>query len=149
MTTWKKFLEKHYFDPENTASFAGPLKLYRYLKNTEKFDVRYKDVVNWLKDREAYSLHEQARKPKKRSRVVIEGIDGQWDIDLMDVGSLSKKNDGVKFLLVAIDVFSKYLFARPLKTKTGKEVKAALEEVFEKGRKPKRCRFDQGKEILK
>ena len=65
----------------------------------------------------------------------------------MDVRSLSKKNDGVKFLLVAIDVFSKYLFVRPLKMKTGKEVKAALEEVFEKGRKPKRCRFDQGKEF--
>ena len=47
------------------------------------------------------------RKPKKCSRVLIEGIDGQWDIDLMDVGSLSKNNDGVKFLLVAIDVFSK------------------------------------------
>ena len=78
---------------------------------------------------------------------MVEGIDSQWDIDLMDVGSLAKKNDGIKFLLVAIDVFSKSLFVRPLKTKTGKEVKAALEDIFRKGRKPKKCRFDQGKEF--
>ena len=31
--------------------------------------------------------------------------------------------------------------------KTGNEVKTALEEVFEKGRKTKRCHFDQGKEF--
>ena len=78
---------------------------------------------------------------------MVEGIDSQWDIDLMDVGSLAKKNDRVKFLLVAINVFSKYLFVRHLKTKTGKEVKAALEDIFQKGRKPKKCRFDQGKEF--
>ena len=58
-----------------------------------------------------------------------------------------KKNDRVKFLIVAINVFSKYLFVRPLKTKTGKEVKAALEDIFRKGRKPKKCCFVQGKEF--
>ena len=104
-------------------------------------------MVDWLKDNETYSLHQQAHKPKKRSRVVVEGIDTQWDIDLMDMGPLAKQNDGVKFLLIAIDVFSRYLFVRPLKTKTGKEVKAALESIFEEGRQPEICRFDQGKEF--
>ena len=103
------------------------------------------DIVNWLKDREAYCLHEQARKPKKHGRVVIKGIDCQWDIDLMDVGSLPKKNDGVKFLLVAVDVFSKYFFVSPLKTKTGKEVKTALHEAFEKGRKEKGVVLTKGR----
>ena len=79
--------------------------------------------------------------------MVVEGIDSQWDIDLMDVGSLAKKNDGIKFLLIVIDVFSKYLFVRALSSKTGKEVKGALEDIFQQGRKPKLCRFDQGKEF--
>ena len=144
---WKQFLEKDYFDLGNPASFAGPQRLYRYLKREGNFDVRYRDVVDWLKSKDAYSLHRQTRKPKRRSRVVVEGIDSQWDIDLMDVASLAKKNDGVKFLLVAINVFSKYLFVRPLKTKMVKEVKAALEDIFRKGHKPKKCCFDQGKEF--
>ena len=74
-------------------------------------------MVNWLKSKDAYSLHHQTCKPKKHSRVVVKGIESQCDVDLMDVGSLAKKNDGVKFLLVVIDVFSKYLFVRPLKDK--------------------------------
>ena len=138
-------MEKNYFDLGNPASFAGPQKLYLYLKEEGNFDVTKNQVATWLKNKDAYSLHRQSRKPKRRSRVVVEGIDSQWDIDLMDVGSLTKKNDGIKFLLVAIDIFSKYLFVRPLKNKTGKEVKAALEDIFRKGRKPKKCRFDQGK----
>ena len=105
MTPWKQFLEKNYFDPGNPASFAGPQKLYRYLKEEGNFDVTKNQVATWLKNKDAYSLHRQSRKPKRRSRVVVEGIDSQWDVDLMDVGSLAKKNDGIKFLLVAIDVF--------------------------------------------
>ena len=66
---------------------------------------------------------------------------------LANVIRLGKKNDRVKFLLVAIDVFSKYLFVRPLKTKIGKKVKAALEDIFRNSRKHKKCRFDQGKEF--
>ena len=64
-------------------------------------------MVEWLKSKDAYNLHHQMRNPKRCSRVVVKGIDSQWDVDLMDVGSLAKKNDGVKFLLVVIDIFSK------------------------------------------
>ena len=63
----------------------------------------------------------------------------------MDVGSLAKKNDGIKFLLVAIDVFSKSLVVGPLKTNTGKEVEAALEDIF---RKPKSAVLTKEKNFL-
>ena len=147
MKPWEKFLKEHYFDPSKAASYSGPQKLIRYLRQNGYQDVTYKTVIDWLKDNESYSLHQRAHKPKKRSKVVVEGIDSQWDIDLMDVGPLAKQNDGVTFVLIAIDVFSRYLFARPLKTKTAKEVKTALENIFEEGRQPKICRFDQGKEF--
>ena len=49
----------------------------------------------------------------------------------------SKFNRGVKYLLAAIDVFSKYGWLIPLKDKTGKSVASALETIF-KERKPKK-----------
>ena len=147
MKAWEQFLKENYFDPKKPASYSGPIKIFRYLKSNGYEDVSYKDVVNWLKDQEVYSLHQGANKPKKRSRIVVEGIDSQWDIDLMDVGSLAKKNEGVKFLLTAIDLFSKYLFVRALKSKKADVVKSALESIFKKGGKRKICRFDQGKEF--
>jgi len=58
-----------------------------------------------------------------------------WAADLVDMQAFSKLNDGVKYLLTVIDVFLKYGWMIPLKTKTGVEVAGALKEIF-KERKP-------------
>ena len=42
-----------------------------------------------------------------------------WSADLADMQSLSKYNKGIKYLLCAIDLFSKYAWAVPLKDKRG------------------------------
>lgn len=42
----------------------------------------------------------------RRRRVVVQGIDYQWEADLADVQNLAEYNDNVKFLLVIVDVFS-------------------------------------------
>ena len=40
-----------------------------------------------------------------------------WGIDLADMQLISKCNKGIRYLLCAIDLFSKYAFAVPLKDK--------------------------------
>ena len=40
-----------------------------------------------------------------------------WGIDLADMQSLSKYNKGIKYLLCAIDLFSKYAWVVPIKEK--------------------------------
>ena len=42
-----------------------------------------------------------------------------WGIDLADMQLLSKYNKGNKYLLCAIDIFSKYVWVVPLKNKKG------------------------------
>ena len=37
-----------------------------------------------------------------------------WGVDLTDMQSLSRKNKGIKYLLCAIDLYSKYAFDIPL-----------------------------------
>ena len=54
-----------------------------------------------------------------------------------------RDNNGVKYLLTVIDVFSKYGWMIPLKTKTGVEVAGALKEIF-KQRKPGLLWTDKG-----
>ena len=41
-----------------------------------------------------------------------------WECDLMDVQAISRYNNNNKFLLTAIDVFSKSLHVVPLRSKT-------------------------------
>ena len=67
--------------------------------------------------------------------------------DLADVSNLAKHNDGVKFLLVCIDAFSRYLWVVPLMSKNNKQIMLGLKLIFEKGRVPEKLRSDKGKEF--
>ena len=60
--------------------------------------------------------------------------------------AFSKDNEGVTFLLLVIDIFSKYGWVIPLKNKEGKTVAEALKTIF-KERKPEKLWTDKGKEF--
>jgi transposase InsO family protein len=55
--------------------------------------------------------------------------------------------DGFAYVLVVIDVFSKYLWLRKLKDKKGVSVARAFEDIFKDGRRPNRIRTDMGQEF--
>ena len=89
----------------------------------------------------------QARRKFPKSRVIVAGIDSQWDVDLMDMVSLAKQNDGYKYVLVAIDVFSRMAYCQPVKSKNGADVKAAFQRILAGPRKPRMMRSDRGMEF--
>ena len=49
----------------------------------------------------------------------MNGIDEIWAADLIDMQAFSKDNNGIKYLLTVIDIFSKIVWIVPLKRKTG------------------------------
>ena len=61
--------------------------------------------------------------------------------------SLRKYNKGIKYLLCAIDLFSKYAWVVPLKDKRGITIVNAFREIISKGRKPNKIWVDQGGEF--
>ena len=61
--------------------------------------------------------------------------------------SLSKYNKGIKYLLCAIDLFSKYAWVVPLKDKRGNNIVNAFQKIISKGRKPNKTWIDQGGEF--
>ena len=62
--------------------------------------------------------------------------------------SLSRKNKGIKYLLCAIDLFSKYAFVIPLKDKKGISIVNAFNKIIKQSnRKPNKIWVDQGGEF--
>ena len=60
---------------------------------------------------------------------------------------LSEFNEGFKYLLMLIDVFSKYGWIRPLKDKKCETVTEAFKSIFKEGRKLQYLWTDKGKEF--
>ena len=62
--------------------------------------------------------------------------------------SLSRKNKGIKYLLCAIDLYSKYAFAIPLKDKKGISIASGFNKIIKQfNRKPNKIWVDQGGEF--
>ena len=80
-------------------------------------------------------------------RVFAKQVDDIWTADLVDMSPYSRSNSGYKYLLTVIDVFSKYGWIVPLKTKTGKEVAMAFPELFTDNALPSRLWTDRGTEF--
>ena len=74
-------------------------------------------------------------------------MDSIWAADLVDMQSFAKNNKGFKYILMIIDLFSKYGWAFPMKTKTGLEVTKNFEHLFKTQNSPKKLWTDKGKEF--
>ena len=84
----------------------------------------------------------------KRS-VISNGIDEIWAVDMVDMQKFSEWNKGVKYLVMVIDLFSKYGWIKPLRDKRSETVSKAFDEMFETSkRKPKILWSDKGSEFI-
>ena len=69
-------------------------------------------------------------------------------VDLADMQSLSKKNKGIKYLLCAIDLHSKYAFVISLKDKKGISITNAFDKIIKQSkRKRNKIWVDYGSEF--
>ena len=63
--------------------------------------------------------------------------------------SLSKYNKEIKYLLCAIDLFSKYAWVVPIKNKKGISIVNAFQKIISEGRKANKIWVDQDSEFYK
>ena len=97
----------------------------------------------------AEELHKPVIKKFNKRKVSSQFKDNIWGVDLADMQSLSKKNKDIKYLLCAIDLYSKYAFVVPLKDKKGISIVNAFNKIIKQSNsaKPNKIWVDQGKEF--
>ena len=139
-------VKNYYLDPKNPGSFSGINSFSKSLAD-KKIKINKGDLESILLEQDSYSLHRPIKKRFKRNQVIVSGIDDTWQADLVDVSSISKQNNGIKFLLTCIDIFSKFAWIVPLTNKSGSTITKAFQIIL-KDRFPKRLQTDKGKEFL-
>ena len=100
-------------------------------------------------------LTKELLKPKRKRfphrRIFSPHVDRIWTMDLLNIHQLSRQNKNFRFILVVLDIFSRFAWARPLKDKTGTRVAAALQDILTTAaggdRKPEKIWSDRGTEF--
>src|SRR6266853_1628906 len=134
-------LKQIYFDPSHPAAYGGAAALSR------ASGLNLNVVKKWLRGQASYTLHKPTRVRYASRKYHVSGIDHQFQADLADMQARAAKNDGFKYILTVIDMFSRYGWALPIKSKSPKDVKPAFEEIFKSGRKPFKLQTDSGLEF--
>ena len=136
-----------YFQPRQPGSFSGFVKFKRSLKK-KKSD---KEIRQFLKSKDAYTLHYPVRYRFPRNRVVVATVNQLWDIDLLFMVALSDENDQWKYILTCVDILSHYAFCEKLRSKTSTTVAKAFEKILDRAKKqsrtPRQVRSDSGTEF--
>lgn len=86
------------------------------------------DIVN--------ELHKPARKNFKRRHVIVKGLNDLIQADLVEMIPYARINKGNRYILVVINVFSKFVWAEPVKRKTGKDVTDAMWKILSEMKHP-------------
>ena len=135
--------QSRFYDPKDSLSYASESTLAAALPKHQRSGAK-----KWLDKQQAHVLFKRA--PKRFQRLkVIAVFQQQIQADLVDVSHMAKFNSDVRYLLTAIDPFSKKAFVEPVLKKDAISVTNAFERILDRlGFKPKIFFSDQGKEFL-
>ena len=103
-------------------------------------------VDSFLQQKNSHTKYRQVKRTFPRLKVIAYDINEIWSIDVAYVDKLSKYNNGVKYLLVAVDVLSRYLRVVPMRSKSALETTKAFKKMIAKV-KPQKVWSDKGTEF--
>eukprot|EP01059_Diplonema_ambulator_P033426 TRINITY_DN6978_c1_g1_i1.p2 TRINITY_DN6978_c1_g1~~TRINITY_DN6978_c1_g1_i1.p2 ORF type:complete len:313 (+),score=-32.54 TRINITY_DN6978_c1_g1_i1:1599-2537(+) len=127
-------------------------KLYKLQDNYKPLEkLSKKEIKTFLDRQEVNQLFN--RKPRKLvGHIVAYGGNELLQMDLLDFQKLKTRNRGYAWILIAVDVFTRYAYAIPLKKKTMTETRDGIVKLLSQLPKsqplPKRIISDNGNEFL-
>ena len=146
-----KFMpEMHLRQPQFTysacASFTKHKQRIQKFKETGYTNYIYKNELD--KACLLMILHKPIIRKFEKRKVHAAFKDNIWGADLADMQLLNKCNKGIRFLLCAIDIFSKCAWVVPLKDLKGVSIIAAFQRILKQSnRKPNKIWVDRGSEF--
>ncbi len=129
-----KYLKYLYLNEQSPVAFLSPQKILLQINKDKKYtNIGIRRLKKYLSSYDSYTLNRQRHTPKKEfRRYVAQRINHQIEIDLLSIERFAKSNNDIKWILAAIDVFSKKGYLIPLQDKKVTTVVNALDSVLQK-----------------
>lgn len=145
-TNQENLLKKLYYEDKN---FFGRQKLFELVKNLENHPTQ-RQVQDWLHKQETYQLHYLPKKTTSVKAIVSKKPNLYYQIDLVDMGNDAFKQ--YRYIMTVIDVFTKQLYAVPMRKKAVKSIINAFNKIYQKikddGKEIKIIQHDEGSEFI-
>ena len=138
----RKRILRAYNKPGHPVAFSAPATV------ADHFKVPLKFAKETLEHDDGYNLHREYKQPRVYNPYYTHSRREQVQADLIDVGKIANNNDGCKFLLVLIDIFTKKCWVYPLQNKSANEMLTAMRDWLGRLRQPpKKLVTDRGLEF--
>jgi transposase InsO family protein len=137
-------LNQEYYNKKN---MVGRDKLYFSLRRQYGPDAPSQKAINdWLQQQNVHQVHHRQFASKTITPIRnIKKPNQVWQADLVDMGS--KPDNGYKWILTAIDLFSKFAYARPMRNKERRTVVRTMQDILQVA-KPRLLQTDNGSEFI-
>ena len=134
---------------DNGYERGSAIMIYKFFDKISKGSCLEENQWNFLQNSQlANELHKPIIGKFKKRKVHSSFKDNIWGVDLADTQLIRKFNKGIRYLLCAIDLFSKYAWVVPLNDKKGVSIVNAFQSILKKStRKPNKIWVDQGSEF--
>ena len=139
----EKRIIKAYTKPGHPIAFSAPRRVAKYFNISE---TKAKKILQHI---EGYTLHREYKQPRVYNPYYVRHRREQIQGDLIDTSKIKEHNNGICFLLVLIDIFTKFLWVFPLKNKRATTLKETLSRwIRNLDVKPKILMTDRGSEFV-
>ena len=138
-----KDLKRRYETPGDPLYMAA----IQTIKDHYKSSLSIGTIRNFLAKSRVYTMHYEFKRPI-HNPYYIRRLRQMIQIDLTEVSKISEYNKGYKFILVAIDCFSRKVWARLLKNKTAEEVLSKMKSILNETGSVESIVSDRGMEFL-
>ena len=136
-------LRNQYNNPGSPLAFSGIGPIKKFYGNA----LSVKDIENFLATSRSYTLPRHFKRPVFNP-FFIRRLRQQFQVDLIEIRKIAKHNNNYNYILLVIDVFSRKIWARLLRRKTGTETLMQLKSIFEEAKiLPKTIHCDKGTEM--
>ena len=140
--TKQVLLENLFYSP-NTL-YTSIKSLYDAVKNK---GITLKEVREFVQKQEVNQIFKTQTRIKKYFPITSKHKFDIIQIDLVDMSDISASNNSFKYLLVAVDVFSRVAFVEPMKNKTQSTIIETMQKITEKT-EPNTINCDLGSEFI-
>ncbi len=140
--TEEERIKRLFVTPGHPTAFSAPNRVADF------FNISQDKAKKILEEIESYTLHREFKQPKLYNPYYVRKRREQIQGDLIDVSALQRHNNGTRFLLLLIDIFTKKVWVYPLKSKSATNTSAALRHWLENlDVTPKILKTDKGTEF--